>query len=250
MRPPAAPTEGGVAFDCDGLLLDSEDAWARAETDLFARYSKVYGRRERRALIGTSLPESGRRMEVLLELPGQGARLVEELVELAAVEFAAGVQPLPGARELVSALRGRRPIGVASNSLRHLMEMALRGAGLEGLFDVVLAGDQVINPKPAPDLYLEISRRLGSHPTETIGLEDTPTGVAAAKAAGLYVIGIPSLDGISLDQADLVAGSLEDPSVWAALGLEHTSPPPGDGPTSRSSGTGPPKPRSGGAPEW
>lgn len=227
MSPRRPPICGAVVFDCDGLLLDSEVAWSRAETELFARHGKAYGLPERRALIGTSLPESGQRMEVLLKLPGQGARLVGELVELASVEFAAGVQPLPGAREVVAALRGRRPIGVASNSLRRLVDMALRGAGLEGLFDVVLAGDEVANPKPAPDLYLEACRRLGSDPAETIALDDTPTGVAAARAAGLFVIGIPSLDGLSLDQADLVAGSLDDPSVWTAMGLERPTPPPG-----------------------
>ena len=213
------PTDGGVVFDCDGLLLDTEAAWTRAETALFARHGKAFGLREKRALIGTSFPETARRLEMMLDMPGEGAQVVEELIRLAALEFAGGVRPMPGARELVEALKGNRPIGVASNSLRHLLELALRGAGLEDAFDVVLAGDEVADPKPAPDLYLEACRRLESDPAETVALEDTPTGVTAARTAGLYVIGVPSLDGISLDQADLVAGSLEHPSVWAAMGL-------------------------------
>jgi HAD superfamily hydrolase (TIGR01509 family) len=224
------PTPGAVVFDCDGLLLDTEAAWTRAETDLFAKHGKAFGLQEKQALIGTSFPESARRLEVMLGLADQGAQLVEELIRLAAMEFAVGIQPLPGARDLVEALKGRLPIGVASNSLRHLLELALRGAGMEGAFDVVLAGDEVADPKPAPDLYLEACRRLGSDPAETIALEDTPTGVTAAKAAGVYVIGIPSLDGLSLDQADLLAGSLDDPSVWAAVGLGALRSPAGGGP--------------------
>jgi HAD superfamily hydrolase (TIGR01509 family) len=219
MRSRQPPTDGAVVFDCDGLLLDTEAAWTRAETDLFGRHRREFGVQEKRALIGTPFPESARRLEGILGLPGQGAQLIEELIGLAAVEFSAGVQPLPGARELVAGLRGHRPVGVASNSLRHLLELALRCAGMEEMFDTVLAGDEVAHPKPAPDLYLEACRRLGSDPAHSIALEDTPTGVDAARAAGLFVIGIPSLDGMSLDQADLIADSLRDHAVRTALGL-------------------------------
>jgi beta-phosphoglucomutase-like phosphatase (HAD superfamily) len=72
--------------------------------------------------------------------------------------------------------------------------------------------------KPAPDTYLEACRRLGAPPAQSVGLEDSPTGVAAARAAGLYVVGVPSLAGVVLD-ADLLAGSLAESAVHAALGL-------------------------------
>ena len=95
----------------------------------------------------------------------------------------------------------------------------MRAAALDGAFAVVVTADQVREAKPAPDVYLEACRRLGASPAEAIALEDSPTGVAAARAAGLYVIGVPSLPGLALD-ADVVAGSLADGVVLEALGVE------------------------------
>jgi HAD superfamily hydrolase (TIGR01509 family) len=205
-------------FDCDGVLLDSEAAWTRAETRLFARYGKTYGAEEKRLLIGGSLPETGRALEELLDR-GRGANaLIAELVELAAEEFAGRLDPMPGALDLIAELRGRRPLAVASNSHRHLVELALGGSSIGGAFDAIVAGDEVARPKPAPDIYLEACRRLGSSPEATVAIEDSPRGAAAATAAGLFVIGIPYLPDLPVE-ADLVARSLEDPEVRSALGL-------------------------------
>jgi beta-phosphoglucomutase-like phosphatase (HAD superfamily) len=81
-----------------------------------------------------------------------------------------------------------------------------------------VSGDEVAELKPAPDVYLEACRQLGVRPADAVALEDSPTGVASARAAGLLVVGIPSVPGVSLD-ADLVADSLEDRAVRDALGL-------------------------------
>ena len=75
-------------------------------------------------------------------------------------------------------------------------------------------------PKPAPDAYLAACEQLGIAPTpEVVALEDSPTGVAAARAAGLTVIGVPSLAGVELDEAHEVYGSLAEPGLRARLGL-------------------------------
>jgi HAD superfamily hydrolase (TIGR01509 family) len=214
----APSPDPAVVFDLDGVLLESEIAWTRAEADLFARYGQPYGDVERRLLIGGSLADTGRTLERLLEGVRTSDQLVEELVELAAVEFARGVTPMPGAPELIDELRGRRPIAVASNSLRRLVDLALDGSGLNGAFDAVIAGDEVPQPKPAPDIYLEAARRLGSPPERAVAIEDSPTGAAAARAAGMFVIGIPYLHDLVLD-VDLVGRSLEDNDVRAVLGL-------------------------------
>ncbi|HSD79360.1 MAG TPA: HAD-IA family hydrolase, partial [Solirubrobacteraceae bacterium] len=88
-----------------------------------------------------------------------------------------------------------------------------------GAFDVTVAGDEVANPKPAPDGYLAAAAALGAEPAACVALEDSPPGVAAAKAAGMLVVGVPSFPGVALDGADLVAGSLREPAVLAAVGL-------------------------------
>jgi HAD superfamily hydrolase (TIGR01509 family) len=212
------PNDAAIVFDFDGVLLDSEAAWTRAETALFARYGKAYGPDDKRLLIGGSLAKSGRALERLLGGGRTAAQLADELLELAAEEFARGVEPMPGALGLIEELRGRRPIAVASNSERRLVDLALGGLGFAEAFDVVLAGDEVPNPKPAPDLYLEACRRLGVPPHAATAIEDSPTGAAAARAAGLFVIGIPYFPDLEVE-ADLVGRSLEDPAVRRALGL-------------------------------
>jgi HAD superfamily hydrolase (TIGR01509 family) len=158
---------------------------------------------------------AGVELEQLLDQPGRGLALWDELVDL--VEpLMHEAEAMPGAVELVAALDGV-PHGVASSSPRRLVEAALDGTGLA--FDVVVVGDEVDHPKPAPDLYVEACRQLGVAPAEAIALEDSATGVAAARAAGMFVIGIPTLPGTELE-ADLVAGSLADAAVHLALGVK------------------------------
>ncbi|MGH2545312.1 MAG: HAD family hydrolase [Actinomycetota bacterium] len=210
-----------VVFDCDGVLLDSEKAWTRAETRLFARYGRTYGIEEKLLLIGGSLEETAGALEDLLDRPGGSDDLQHELLELAAAELAGPVEPMPGALHLVRELHDLgRPMAVASNSERRLVDLALNGSGLADAFEAVVAGDEVPNPKPAPDLYLEACRRLGTSPQEAVAVEDSPRGAAAARAANMFVIGIPYLPELELEaEADLVAPSLEDPAVRSALGL-------------------------------
>jgi len=216
----ARPFEA-VVFDNDGLLLDTEDAWTRAETTLFERRGATFTPEHKRELIGTSVETSARKLELMLGLPGEGAALMEELHELVTAELDAGVPPRPGALELLAAVRAAGlPVGLASNSPRDFVERALAVAGLgNGRFDVVVSADDVAAPKPAPDLYLAACSALGAAPERAAALEDSQTGVESARAAGLYVIGVPYLPGTSLAGASLTAGSLADPSVAAALGI-------------------------------
>jgi len=97
---------------------------------------------------------------------------------------------------------------------------SLEIVGLEDHFDIVLSAHEVAAPKPAPDPYLEACRRLGVEAgLSVVALEDSPTGVAAARAAGLTVIGVPSLAGVELDEAHEIAESLLDDVVARHLVL-------------------------------
>ena len=212
----------GVVFDNDGLLLDTEDAWTRAEETLFARRGRVFTIEHKRSLIGSASAAAGRKLEAMLELPGKGEALMEELHGLVMAEALAGVEPRPGALELLERLvKAGVPVAVASNSQREFVQRTLSGAGLlDGRFETVVSVEDVEHPKPAPDIYLEACRRLGAEPERCAALEDSATGVAAAKAAGMYVIGVPYFAGGELSGGDLLVDSLADPAVAAALGLE------------------------------
>jgi HAD superfamily hydrolase (TIGR01509 family) len=210
-----------VVFDNDGLLLDTEEAWTRAETNLFERHGRTFTIEHKRDLIGTSPVTSAAKLEVILGMPGRGAALMDELHELVMKETVAGVPPRPGALELLEAVRAAaKPVGVASNSSRAFVERVLSGAGLlDGHFDVVVTSEDVEHPKPAPDLYLAACAALGADPEHSAALEDSATGVAAARAAGMYVVAVPYFPDLPIDGASLTVESLADPRVAKALGL-------------------------------
>ncbi|HEX7293455.1 MAG TPA: HAD family phosphatase [Solirubrobacterales bacterium] len=216
---PQAPE--AVVFDNDGLLLDTESVWTRAEEDLFRRRGIPFTPEHKRELVGTSAAIAGGILERRLGEPGRAAALIEELNELVVAELEHGVEAMVGARELLHKLKQRgTPIGLVSNSPLRFVRRSLEIVGFHDDFDVVLSAHEVAAPKPAPDPYLEACRRLGVEPgPAVIALEDSPTGVAAARAAGLTVIGIPSLDGILLNEAHHLAESLLDEVVARRLVL-------------------------------
>ncbi len=209
-----------MIFDCDGLLVDTETAWTRAERILYARHGVEFTLDHKRELLGTAGPTARAIVERHLGLDGIGARLEQELHALVAIEIELGAPPMPGAPELIAALRAEGvAIGLASNSPAQLVALSLRTAGFDDVFATVVTADQVAAGKPAPDVYLEACRRLDADPRASVALEDSPTGVAAARAAGLHVIGVPSLDGVDLSAAHLVATSLHAAEVRLATGV-------------------------------
>jgi len=215
-----------VIFDNDGLTLDTELTWTRAEETLYARYGVEFTLDHKREMLGTSGAKSAMAMERHLDQEGRGHELHAELRALVHAELdGAGVDAMPGARELIAALRERGvPIGLATNSGREFATRALRAAGVLERFSAVVSAEDVERPKPAPDVYLAAARELGADPASCVALENSQTGVGAAKAAGMTVVGVPSFPGIDLDEADLVVPSLRDPRVWDLLGLERPVP--------------------------
>ncbi len=213
MRPAA------VLFDNDGLTLDTEPIWTRAEEVLFARYGVEFTMNHKRYILGSAPAVAAVTLEEILGHPG--AELIDELYGLTLAAFADGVEAMPGALELIGALGDAGiPIGLVSNSRRAFVDAAMAASGLDGTFAVTVVGEEVAAPKPAPDTYLAAAAALGVDPAGCVVLEDSPTGVQAGRAAGMRTVGVPSVDGVELE-ADVVAASLADPAVWGAAGLER-----------------------------
>lgn len=216
-----ASLPAAVIFDNDGLLLDTESVWTRAEQDLFERRGLEFTPADKLELVGTSAAIAGGILERRLGEPGRAAALIEELNELVVAELEHGVAAMIGARELLERLGAQGvPLGLVSNSPLRFVRRSIELAGFEEHFAVILSAHEVAAPKPAPDPYLEACRRLGVEPgPSVIALEDSPTGVAAAVAAGLTVIGVPSVEGVLLDEAHHRAESLRDEIVSRRLSL-------------------------------
>jgi HAD superfamily hydrolase (TIGR01509 family) len=210
-----------VVFDCDGLLIDSEVRWAVAERRVVEAHGGEWTEELRERLVGGSGEHTAIRIAEWTGLSEESAPaiLIDVYDSYLDVIQELGVDPMPGARSLVAALAGRLPLAVASNTREHMVRATLTASGLPPVFEYVFSPSEERRPKPAPDVYLAACAALGAEPVRAAGLEDSPTGVAALHAAGLFAIGVPSLPGVDLSGADLVASSLADPAVHDALGL-------------------------------
>jgi HAD superfamily hydrolase (TIGR01509 family) len=211
-----------VVFDMDGLLLDTETLWHAAEQELFARHGSTFTREDQMQVIGTSFEITARYFAERLGWPiERGAELVDEMIGLMHDQVRRQVDARPGARELVTDLRRLGvPLALASNSPRFLVDDALRTAGLADAFDVIVTSDDVERPKPAPDIYLLASERLGVPPDQALALEDSASGVTAAKAAGLTCIAVPMFAETDVSAADRIVDSLEH--LLEPAGAEQT----------------------------
>jgi HAD superfamily hydrolase (TIGR01509 family) len=202
-----------VIFDMDGLLLDTETLWHEAEVELFRRHGAEFTWDDKMAVIGTSFEITARHFADRLGRPrAEGAALVDEMVALMHERVRRQVDARPGAVELVERLRatdGMR-LGLASNSPRFLVDDALATAGLLGIFETIVTPADVEHAKPAPDIYLRACEDLGVDPSEAVALEDSASGVTAAKAAGLYTIAVPQFAETDVSAADRIIDSLEE----------------------------------------
>lgn len=200
-----------VVFDLDGLLLDTETLWARAESELFRRHGQEFSHEDQLAVMGTGIEFSARyyaqRLGAAIE---QGPALIDEMHGYMLAELEREVGARPGAVELVERLRGQVALGLASNSARFLVDAALATAHLSDAFDVIVTAEDVEHPKPAPDVYLAACARLGVSPADALALEDSAPGIAAAKAAGLTCIAVPQFAETDVSVADRVIHSLEE----------------------------------------
>jgi HAD superfamily hydrolase (TIGR01509 family) len=130
---------------------------------------------------------------------------------------------MPGAAEAVRTLAGRWPLGLASSSPPVLIDAVLDGTGLRDCFTVALSTEQVQRGKPAPDIYLAVTARLGRPPEVCAAVEDSTNGLRSAAAAGLRVIAVPHPryppEPDALHAASLVLTSLADLTVQAVADL-------------------------------
>jgi HAD superfamily hydrolase (TIGR01509 family) len=200
-----------VLFDMDGTLVDSEKVWDVGLRELARRYGGELSTPARTRMVGTSMAES---MDILHTDIGQPWRDPEASVtwlenrvrEL----FAEGLSWRPGARELLTAVRAAGvPTALVTATRRNLVEVALETIGAHN-FDVVVCGDEVGHPKPHPEPYLTAAAKLGADPRRCVAIEDSPTGVASAQAAGCLVVAVPcevaltTTDVILIDSLELM----------------------------------------------
>lgn len=207
-----------VVFDCDGVVVDSEGLAWRAWADVLARYGVAVAEADVEALTGSTQQDVYEAFAARGNLP-PAADIIETVDELTRQHIPRELNAFKDAVEAIHELRQRGvPLGLATSSGRARLAATLAAVGLVDAFSVTTAGDEVAHGKPAPEIYEVTARRLDADPQHCVAIEDTRTGVAAAKAAGMRVLGVARghVDPAQLDAAHRVVQQL---SVQAILRL-------------------------------
>lgn len=183
----------------DGTLVDTEPYWMAAETSLVESFGGTWTHEDALQLVGSGLIDSAIILQnagVAMEPEAIVSHLTDVVQDLLRTQ---GVPFRPGARDLLAELREAGiPTGLVTMSLRRMALSVVDLIDFEA-FDIVVAGDDVDNPKPHPEPYLQAAALLDVDIADIVVIEDSPTGVRAGLASGAVTIGVPHivpLDGL------------------------------------------------------
>jgi len=214
-----------VLWDMDGTLVDTERYWMAAEGALVERFGGTWTHEQALTLVGQGLETSaGILQEAGVRMPAR--EIVDHLTAEVMTALAEQGPPLrPGALELLTALRERGVrCALVTMSLRRMAELVVAGLP-DDAFELIVSGDDATRPKPHPDAYLQACAALGIEPARAVAIEDSPTGVRAAVAAGVPTVGVPlmvSLEGVGAHE---LWPTLDDrtPADIAAVSSAHAA---------------------------
>jgi pseudouridine-5'-monophosphatase len=210
-----------VVYDMDGLLLDTEPFYTEVTQSIVSRYGHNFDWSLKSKMIGKKAMDSARILIETLRLPiAPEEYLRQREAQLAALFPTA--RPMPGARRLTAHLAHHGiPQAVASSSRRRDFELKVSmHREWFACFQCVVLGDdpEVILGKPSPDIFLTAANRLGASPRQCLVLEDSPSGIEAARTAGMSVVAVPhpGMSHQDFGGASQVLSSLEsfNPALW------------------------------------
>lgn len=213
-----------IVFDMDGVIIDSTDchteAWRRYLAEHGIRISDIAAR-----MLGKHNDDIVREFFVNHELTAQqifdhGARKEALYRAMIAPEFETRL--VPGVREFIRR-HSATPMAVATNAEQANVDFVLELAGIRDCFQVIVSGHEVERPKPWPDIYLRAAQLLHMDPCACVVFEDSETGVAAARAAGMRVAGLLTTL-THFDDVDFSIRNFLDPRVETWLSSVTVAP--------------------------
>ncbi len=181
-----------VAFDLDGVLIESEQVWDSAREELVREHGGAWDHRATTDMMGMSSTEWSSYMHDRLGVPMTPAEINDDVVRRVAAKYEEHLPLLPHAVDTVRELGARWRLGVASSSNRPIIELVLDRMDLRDCFAAVVSSEEVANGKPAPDVYLAVARELGVDPKDCVAIEDSTNGIKSAVAAGMRTIAVPN----------------------------------------------------------
>ena len=210
-----------VVFDLDGVLIDSEPVWERVRRQVVADHGGHWLPEAQGRLMGMSTQEWASYLSDDLGVGLPPERVAAMVIDEMAASYSDHLPLMPGAAGAVRRMADRWPLGLGSSAPVRLIDIVLSAAGLRDSFAVTMSTEQVPHGKPAPDIYLAVTARLGFPPSQCAAVEDSTNGLRSAAAAGLAVVAVPHPryppDPAALAQAKLVLTGLDELTVTAIL---------------------------------
>ena len=201
---------GAVLFDMDGTLVDTEPFWIAAEYALVAAHGGQWSDEHAHQLVGGALLDSAAYIRDHGSVRLTPAEIVDELLVQVIAAAKEDAPFRPGVHALLHSLRAADvPCAMVTMSYQSLAHAVATQLGPD-VFDVVVCGDQVVHGKPHPEPYLTAAARLGVDPAHCVAIEDSPTGIASAVAAGCVVLAVPNAVPIAASPAYTQVASLAD----------------------------------------
>lgn len=212
------PPIKAVIFDFDGLLVDSEGSWSKARGKMLQKYNRTYTLEEKRQLMGRDYKETVLWMIANYNLPISPEEYIEEEQEILRKLYER-VCLMPGVLNFMNQLDERFILkAVASSNTRSRVESTLRRLNINN-FKAIVSGDDVQKGKPHPEIFLTTASLLGLSPNSCVVLEDSPLGIMAANAAGMYVVAVvderftDTKDFDDESKPNLIVGSLDELTI-------------------------------------
>lgn len=198
-----------IVFDCDGVLVDSEELSWGAWAVTLAKYEVTLTADDRSFGTGRTFQDNYLNLSARGNLPPQQDFSAELGAAISEV-LSSHLNVFQDAVDTLEALQGNTDMAVTSSSSRGRLDLSLETTNLLRFFSVSVAGDEVEQGKPAPDMFLAAADLLEVSPEVCIAVEDTPAGIASAKAAGMTVIAVQRglFDISELAEADTIVPRL------------------------------------------
>jgi HAD superfamily hydrolase (TIGR01509 family) len=203
-----------VVFDLDGILVQSEELWDQARRELAAEHDIDWPDDATDAMMGMSSKEWSKYVHDEVGVPDPPEEINRKVLAWVEDRYRKDLPWIPGAREAVKRMAARFQLGMATSSNREIIDLVMEVGGFEDLIGVTVSSEEVERGKPAPDVYIEVMKRMGVDPERTAAIEDSTNGLLSAHNAGMRVIAIPN-DAHppaekGLTKADVVLDSIED----------------------------------------
>jgi HAD superfamily hydrolase (TIGR01509 family) len=181
-----------LIFDFDGVIVDSERVEADRIIEVLATWGAAVGYRDFGHLFGTV--DADREWdELVARWCGRTAAELEREIRPAVTPLKDALPLMPGVRELLDLAHERRlPVGLGTGNTLTNLRRRLGRHGVFDRFDAIVTREEVVSGKPAPDIYVEVARRLGVPAPTCLVLEDSVPGCQAALAADMQVIACPT----------------------------------------------------------